>query len=453
MMKDLTREHPDKILWRFLLPMLVSVMFQQIYNIADSCIAGRFAGEDALAAVGASYPITVIFMAFAVGTNLGASVVVSRLFGAKDMARMKSAVSTAFVACAFMSFFLTLIGYFFCGSMMRAVHTPENIFDDAYSYIMIITAGIVANIFYNLLSAYLRAVGNSKVPLFFLVFSACLNVILDLFFIIRLHMGVSGAAWATNLAQAISAVLCAIYIWCKIPDLKPQRNQWKLSRIDTKNQLAAGIPMALQFAITSSGTMIMQSAINLFGSTAVAAFTATGKLQSLLMQGMIAMGQTMATYSGQNFGYGDIKRIKAGVKTALWIALIYAVAVAALMCSLLKPSLHLFFSGDVDMATMLPWAQTYAYMCSMFFIPLSTIFIFRNTMQGCGYGFLPMMGGVAELFARLVVSVAAMKILNFRLACFGDPAAWIAAAVFTGVSYLFVMRNIERKRNGNIAAS
>ena len=134
MMKDLTREHPNKILWRFLLPMLVSVMFQQIYNIADSCIAGRFAGEDALAAVGASYPITVIFMAFAVGTNLGASVVVSRLFGAKDMARMKSAVSTAFVACAFLSFFLTLIGYFFCGSMMRAVHTPENIFADGQLY-------------------------------------------------------------------------------------------------------------------------------------------------------------------------------------------------------------------------------------------------------------------------------------------------------------------------------
>ena len=309
---------------------------------------------------------------------------------------------------------------------------------------MIITAGIVANIFYNLLSAFLRAVGNSKVPLFFLVFSACLNVLLDLFFIIQLHMGVAGAAWATNLAQAISAVLCAIYIWCKIPELKPYRSDWKISRTDTKNQLAAGIPMALQFAITSSGTMIMQSAINLFGSTAVAAFTATGKLQSLLMQGMIAMGQTMATYSGQNFGSGDIKRIKAGVKTALGIALVYALVVTALMCSLLKPALHLFFSGDVDMSAMLPWAQTYAYMCSMFFIPLSTIFIFRNTMQGCGYGFLPMMGGVAELLARLVVSIFAMKILNFRLACFGDPAAWIAAAVFTGISYLYVMRKIEQ---------
>lgn len=149
MMKDLTREHPDKILWRFLLPMLVSVMFQQIYNIADSCIAGRFAGEDALAAVGASYPITVIFMAFAVGTNLGASVVVSRLFGAKDMVRMKSAVSTAFIACAFMSFFLTFIGYFFCGSMMRLVHTPENIFADGRLYLKIYVYGITFLLLYN----------------------------------------------------------------------------------------------------------------------------------------------------------------------------------------------------------------------------------------------------------------------------------------------------------------
>ena len=137
-------------------------------------------------------------------------------------------------------------------------------------------------------------------------------------------------------------------------------------------------------------------------------------------------------------------RCNAGVKTALGIALVYSLVVTALMCSLLKPALHLFFSGDVDMSAMLPWAQTYAYMCSMFFIPLSTIFIFRNTMQGCGYGFLPMMGGVAELLARLVVSIFAMKILNFRLACFGDQAAWIAAAVFTGISYLYVMRKIEQ---------
>lgn len=453
MQLDMTKGRPLPVILKFTIPLIIGNVFQQLYNMVDTIIVGRYVGADALAAVGSTGTIMFLLTGFSQGITAGFSILISQRYGAKDENGVKRAVANGIFLSIFFTLLLTFSCLFLMKLLLTVMNTPENIFDDAYSYIMIITAGIVANIFYNLLSAYLRAVGNSKVPLFFLVFSACLNVILDLFFIIRLHMGVSGAAWATNLAQAVSAVLCAIYIWCKIPDLKPQRNQWKLSRIDTKNQLAAGIPMALQFAITSSGTMIMQSAINLFGSTAVAAFTATGKLQSLLMQGMIAMGQTMATYSGQNFGYGDIKRIKAGVKTALWIALIYAVAVAALMCSLLKPSLHLFFSGDVDMATMLPWAQTYAYMCSMFFIPLSTIFIFRNTMQGCGYGFLPMMGGVAELFARLVVSVAAMKILNFRLACFGDPAAWIAAAVFTGVSYLFVMRNIERKRNGNIAAS
>lgn len=444
MQLDMTKGRPLPVILQFTLPLIIGNIFQQLYNMVDTIIVGRYVGADALAAVGSTGTIMFLLTGFSQGITAGFAILISQRYGAHDADGVKQAVANGTLLSVLFTLFLTCSCLFLMKPLLTIMNTPDNIFADAYSYIMIITAGIVANIFYNLLSAFLRAVGNSKVPLFFLVFSACLNVLLDLFFIIQLQMGVAGAAWATNLAQAISAVLCAIYIWCKIPDLKPHRSDWKISRTDTKNQLAAGIPMALQFAITSSGTMIMQSAINLFGSTAVAAFTATGKLQSLLMQGMIAMGQTMATYSGQNFGSGNIKRIKSGVKTALGIALVYALVVTALMCSLLKPALHLFFSGDVDMAAMLPWAQTYAYMCSMFFIPLSTIFIFRNTMQGCGYGFLPMMGGVAELLARLVVSIFAMKILNFRLACFGDPAAWIAAAVFTGISYLYVMRKIEQ---------
>ena len=212
MMKDLTREHPDKILWRFLLPMLVSVMFQQIYNIADSCIAGRFAGEDALAAVGASYPITVIFMAFAVGTNLGASVVVSRLFGAKDMVRMKSAVSTAFIACAFMSFFLTFIGYFFCGSMMRLVHTPENIFADGRLYLKIYVYGITFLLLYNVCTGIFTALGDSKTPLYFLIGSSVGNIILDYYFVASVGLGVAGVAWATFIAQGISAILALTFL-------------------------------------------------------------------------------------------------------------------------------------------------------------------------------------------------------------------------------------------------
>ena len=196
---------------------------------------------------------------------------------------------------------------------------------------------------------------------------------------------------------------------------------WKLHAADSRHQLSMGIPMALQFAITASGTMIMQAAINLFGSEAVAAFTAACKLQNLVTQGFSAMGQTMATYSGQNFGKGDIPRIKKGVRAALLTSVTYSIAAAALVFLLLKPCLSLFFSGDVDMAAMMPWAKTYSYMCALFYVPLCTIFIFRNAMQGCGYGFLPMMGGVSELFARLIVAVIAIKVISYPLACFCDP--------------------------------
>ena len=295
-------------------------------------------------------------------------------------------------------------------------------------------------------SSYLRAVGNSKIPLVFLVifrsFKCNSGSGTDYQF---LKMGVAGAAWATIISQGVSAILCLVYIYIRMPSLAPNRRHWRLHGQESRNQLAMGIPMALQFAITASGTMVMQSAINLFGSDAVASFTAASKVQNLVTQGMMAMGQTMATYSGQNFGKGDIKRIRQGVKASLEASVVYALAAAVLVCILLKPALGLFFTGNVDMNSMLPWAKTYIYMSVIFYIPLSSIFVFRNTMQGCGYGFLPMMGGVSELVARLVVAMISMAVGSYALACFCDPAAWVTAAVFTGVSYLFVMKDIRRK--------
>ena len=223
----------------------------------------------------------------------------------------------------------------------------------------------------------------------------------------------------------------------------PEKKHWRLTAGDTCYQMQMGIPMALQFAITSSGTMIMQSAINLFGSEAVAAYTAACKVHSLLTQGMVAMGQTMAVYSGQNYGKGDYGRIRAGVKAALIIEFIYSVVSAVAVSLLLGVTLGLFFSRDVDLTAMMPWARTYITICTLFYIPLSTIFIFRNTMQGCGYGFLPMMGGVVELVARMLVAMIAMRVHSYALSCFCDPAAWISAGLFTGVSYLFVMKKIK----------
>ena len=223
MITDLTAEHPKKTLWRFALPMFISVMFQQFYNIADSSIAGRFAGEDALAAVGASYPITVIFMAFAVGSNLGASVVVSRLFGAKDIGRMKTAVYTAFIACGAMSLILTVLGYAFCGDMMRLIHTPDNIFADGELYLKIYVYGLTFLFLYNVCTGIFTALGDSRTPLYFLIGSSLGNIALDYWFVAWLGLGVAGVAWATFIAQGGSAILALGTLARRLGALKTDR--------------------------------------------------------------------------------------------------------------------------------------------------------------------------------------------------------------------------------------
>lgn len=444
MEQDMTKGSPFKVLIMFTLPLAIGNIFQQLYNMADTIIVGRYVGADALAAVGSTGTVMFLLNGFAQGITAGFAVLTSQRYGAKKTEGVKQSVSNGILLSVIGAVFFTVASILFMKPLLHLMNTPENIFADAYCYISLISLGMVANVFYNLFSAYLRAVGNSKMPLFFLVLSACLNVVLDLVFIINFQMGVAGAAWATNLSQAISAVLCAVYIYKKVPSLVPEKRHWRIHRGDTRFQLATGIPMALQFAITSSGTMVMQSAINLFGSEAVAAYTAAGKIHSLLTQGMVAMGQTMAVYSGQNYGKGDAARIRQGVRAALVIEVIYSLVSAVIVYSALEPSLGLFFSGEVDLTAMMPWARTYITICTLFYVPLCTIFIFRNTMQGCGYGFLPMMGGVVELVARLAVAVVAMNIHSYWLACACDPAAWVGAGVFTGVSYLYVMNKVQK---------
>ena len=444
MEQDMTKGSPFKVLIMFTLPLAIGNIFQQLYNMADTIIVGRYVGVDALAAVGSTGTVMFLLNGFAQGITAGFAVLTSQRYGAKKTEGVKQSVSNGILLSVIGAVFFTAASILFMKPLLHLMNTPENIFADAYCYISLISLGMVANVFYNLFSAYLRAVGNSKMPLFFLVLSACLNVVLDLVFIINFQMGVAGAAWATNLSQAISAVLCAVYIYKKVPSLVPEKRHWRIHRGDTRFQLATGIPMALQFAITSSGTMVMQSAINLFGSEAVAAYTAAGKIHSLLTQGMVAMGQTMAVYSGQNYGKGDAARIRQGVRAALVIEVIYSLVSAVIVYSALEPSLGLFFSGEVDLTAMMPWARTYITICTLFYVPLCTIFIFRNTMQGCGYGFLPMMGGVVELVARLAVAVVAMNIHSYWLACACDPAAWVGAGVFTGVSYLYVMNKVQK---------
>ncbi len=453
MQSDMTKGDPLSIIIRFTIPLFIGNVFQQLYNMCDTIIVGRFVGQNALAAVGSTGTIMFLILGFCSGLTCGFTVLTSQRFGAGDTNGVKKSVVNSVILSLVLVVIMTAGSLAVMKPLLRLMNTPEEIFADAYSYISVICMGIAASVAYNLLSAFLRAVGNSKMPLVVLVFSAVLNVILDLVLIIVFHMGTMGAALATDLSQGISSVLCLVYILKKVPDLTPERELWKYYPDATSKQLRVGIPMALQFGITASGTMIMQAAINLYGATAVAGFTAASKVQGLITQGNFSIGQTMATYVGQNYGAGAYERIKKGVRCASLSISIYGIIAGILVVVALRPLIALFFAAGTDLNAMMPYARTYIICCALFYIPLGNIFVFRNAMQGCGYGLLPMLGGVAELVCRLILAVASMISMNFLLASLCDPMAWVGACVFTGLSYRYVIRKVgEVLRPGKAGA-
>lgn len=441
----LTEGRPLKIILKFMVPLLIGNIFQQFYNMVDTIIVGKFVGEGALAAVGSTGTIMFLVLGIANGMATGFTVLTSQKYGAglKDEAR--ATVSNGVILSAIVIVVLTGLSLSFMPSILKVMNTPEDIYEDAYSYISVICMGIAALVFYNLFSAFLRAVGNSRIPLYTLIFSAVLNIILDLVFIVNLRMGVAGAAWATDISQGVAAILCVIYIIKKEPSLTPSAGMWRLNREYTKKQLYIGIPMALQFGITASGTMIMQSAINIYGSVAVAGFTAAGKVQNLLTQGMMSIGQTMTSYSGQNFGKGDLDRVEYGVKDAMKIMTVYSIVAAIIAFFALPYIMRLFFASDVDLTKLLPWAKTYMVECIIAYIPLSAIFIFRNSMQGCGYGMTAMMLGIVEFVARLVAAILSIRIRSYALAVGSDPIAWLAAGVISVFLFIHVIKDLRHK--------
>lgn len=442
---DMTRGNVFPIIIKFTIPILIGGIFQQFYNMADTIIVGRFIGASALAAVGSTGTVMFLVLGIAQGMSTGFTVLTSQRFGAGDYAGVRKTVTNGIELSALMAVIMTAVSLAFMKPLLSVMNTPSDIFADAYSYISVICIGIAASVAYNLLSSFLRAVGNSKAPLYFLIFSACLNVFLDLLFIIRFKMGVAGAAWATDASQAISAILCVLYISRYVKVLKPEKADWKPDSIMAHRQLAIAVPMSLQFGITASGTIVMQAAVNMFGSTAVAGLVAASKAQNIVTQGMLAMGTTMAAYSGQNYGSGSLKRIEEGVRDAMIVQIIYSLFCSAVMFLFLRTFVSLFFDPGYDLMSIMPWARVYTYECAVFYIPLSLIFVFRNTMQGCGYGLMPMLGGVVEFFARFFAAVAAMKLHNYYLAAGCDPIAWVAAAVFTGIAWVYVRKDIKKK--------
>ena len=437
---DMTKGKPAGLIAKFIIPIIIGNIFQQLYSMADTIIVGRFVGVDALAAVGATGSITFLILGFTQGMTTGFTVMTAQRYGAGDREGMRKSIGSAAILSAIVTIIMTILSMCGMNWLLTVMNTPADIFAMTKEYIMIICAGICCNVLYNLLASILRAIGNSVVPLVLLLISSVTNIVLDYVLIVYGNMGVAGAAYATIISQGLSGVLCLIYIIKAVPTLHVEWRHYKLEEQCVKNQLSVGVPMALQFSITAVGTILVQAALNLLGSTVVASYSVSCKVEQLVTQPFAAMGVTMATYCAQNRGINDLNRIQKGVKAANIMSAIYAVLIYGVVYMMLPYVIRLFITENIDM--VLGYAKIYIIICGMFFIPLGMIFIFRNALQGCGFGFVPMLGGVVELASRCVAAFVAAKLLSYEGVCLANASAWVTAGVFLWIAYRILMKKM-----------
>ena len=446
MTKNMTTGSPFKLIMSFALPLLLGNLLQQTYNLIDAAIVGRFLGSDALASVGASSSVQFLVLGFCMGTACGFGVPIARHFGAGDIKKLKQYFYNSIVITAVTAFVLTTVCAVLCSEILKLLSTPSNIFDDAYKYLLVIFLGIPFTLLYNLLSSVLRSVGDSKTPFVFLAISTVLNIALDLVCVIVFRWGCMGAAIATVVAQAISGILCAIFIMKKVSVLKLTKEDRVMSKPAVLNLIIMGFPMGLQYSITAIGAMMMQSSLNILGSVAIAGFTAASKIEQLVTQAYVALGTTMATYCAQNMGAGKILRIRQGFKSATWMGFAYAVVTGIFVMFAGKYLTPLFLSENLGQ--IMGYVDIYLKCVGLFFIPLTVVNVYRNGIQGMGFGILPMMAGVAELIGRGVVAIGAAHYKSYVGVCLASPAAWVLAGGLLLVMYFHIMKRYTEDLSG-----
>lgn len=433
MVTDLTKEHPDKTLWRFLLPMMFSVAFQQIYNIADSMIAGRFAGEDALAVVGASYPITVIFMAFAVGMNLGASVIVSRLFGAGDRKGVKRAVTTAFVSSLSLAVILTVYGYFFCRNMMEWIHTPQNIMQDGVLYLKIYVFGLIFLMLYNVCTGIFTALGDSRTPLWFLLGSSAGNIVLDLLFVAKLHWGVAGVAWATFIAQGISAVLALVTLLVRLQKFAGTERVPLFDRKLFVQILAIAVPSILQQSVLSVGNLFVQDIVNRYGSAVVAGYSGAIKLNTFAINIFMTLGSCLSSYTAQNIGAGKQERIPMGFRTGLKLSELTALPFVVLYFGLSQQMMGLFLNAESSAA--IHAGVMFLRIVSPWYFMIVVKLMTDGIIRGSGAMIYFVIATIPDLILRIGFALMLSPRFGSTGIWMAWPFGWIAATVLTIIFY------------------
>lgn len=432
MNKDLTVGKPESVLWKFCLPLFASIIFQQLYNIADSLVAGKFIGENALTAVGNSYEITLIFIAFAFGCNIGCSVIVSQFFGAKDYKNMKTSVYTAMISTAVLCAVLMLFGVLFCGNLLKLIKTPSAILNDSKLYLDIYIYGLPFMFFYNMATGIFSALGDSKTPFIFLAVSSVTNIFVDIIFVKAFNMGIAGVAWATFICQGISAVLAVIVVFLRLSKIKVLQRCPVFSFIILVKLLKIAIPSILQQSFISIGNIIIQSVINEFGAGTIAGYSAAVKLNNLVITSFTTLANGISNFTAQNLGAGKSERIRDGFKAGLKMVWIISIPLVLLYFFAGKQLLYLFLDNPTN--TAIHTGIMFLCILSPFYFVVSAKLVADGILRGAGLMSRFMITTFTDLILRVVLAI----ILSKQFGSTGIWCAWpIGWSISTTLSVIF----------------
>ena len=440
MNKDLTVGKTDTVLWKFCLPLFGSIVFQQMYNIADSLVAGKFIGENALAAVGNSYEITLIFIAFAFGCNMGCSIIVSQLYGAKKYSRLKTAVSTSCISSGIVCGLLMLIGLLGCSPLLHMIHTPDNVFADSKLYLDIYVWGLPFVFFYNISTGIFSALGDSKTPFYFLAASSTANIAVDILFVKAFDMGVAGVAWATFICQGISCILAVITVLKRLNNIKADEKcplfDWELEKKIAK----IAIPSILQQSFISIGNIMIQSVINSFGASVMAGYSAAIKLNNLVITSFSTIGNGISNFTAQNLGAKQFGRIKEGFKAGLKMVWLFCIPFCLLYILLGKTLLLLFMEKGSTEALLT--GQQFLWIVAPFYFVVSAKLVADGILRGIGAMWQFMVATFTDLILRVVLAFVFSGITGSALGIWcAWPVGWSIAMV---ISVCFYHREIRK---------
>lgn len=436
---DLTKGNIWKSILIFAVPIFISNIFQQFYNTMDTLIVGNYLGDASLAAIGAAGAIYELLVGFSMGVGNGFSLVVARSFGAKDEEQLKQSVAGSLVIGTGMTLSIMILSWFGLYPLLKLLSTPSDIIERTYSYIILISLFVGVMFAYNLLSSFLRAIGNSLMPLIFLIISSMINVGLDLLFLIKFHMGVQGTAVATIIAQGISAILCLIYIIKKAPILLPKKRHFKIDKALYIELAGQGFSMGFMMAIVCTGTIILQKAINGFGYLIIAGHTTARKINSFCMMPCSTLSLAISTFVSQNKGAGQLDRIKKGVRAGILLSIVWGI-VAAILLYLFSENLVSLVSGSEE-AEVLKNASWYLQVNSVFYGILGILLILRNALQGIGKKLIPLVSSIIELIGKIVFVIVCIPHMGYFGVILCEPVIWCLMCAqllyaFYGDSYI-----------------